>query len=270
MPGWDELFKEVREACLELGRADGNGLFYRGQVCDEWNLLPSLARVGHNRQITTLVKDMHGNNLSIQQWIENSLYYQLHARGGHLLPRNPRPWEILFLMRHHGFPTRLLDWTRSFGIALFFAISRTAIQNVELAGKAAAVWIMNPGRLNIATRQDTSEVVCYLDTDYPIGYEQYFAHHLGDHYGTFPHEVVASWADSSNERLRAQRGAFTLHRDLSVPLESSYPACLRKIVIPPVLYWPAVEFLNYAGIDHTSLFPDIDALAAFLVQTVVG
>jgi hypothetical protein len=37
-----------------------------------------------------------------QERIENSPYYQLLARGGHLLPRNPRPWKILFLMMYHG------------------------------------------------------------------------------------------------------------------------------------------------------------------------
>lgn len=270
MTTWDELLKSVRDASVELGYANGGGLFYRGQSNEEWGLNPSLARVGHDRKAPDKAVDRGGNELSMQQRIENSLYYQLHARGGHLLPRSPRPWEILFLMRHHGFPTRLLDWTRSFGIALFFALARTVAQDREPSAKGAALWILNPGRLNMATRQDASEVVCYLDTDYPIGYEQYFAHHLGEYYGTFPHEVIASWADSSNDRIRAQRGAFTLHRNLAVPLEIAFPECVRKVVIPRELFPASLEFLNLAGIDNTSLFTDIDSLAAFLVQTLAG
>jgi hypothetical protein len=266
---WQDVLDSVQRAFLEFGRPDGSELFFRGQLSQAWSLTPSLARLSEDVLLSDSVVDRRGERLSMRQRLENSFYYQLHARGGHLLPRNPRPWEILFLMRHHGFPTRLLDWSRSFGIALFFALARTPAQDAELGSESPAVWILDPGKLNIQTRGDTSEVVCYLDTDYPIGYEQYFAHHLGEHYGTFPHPVVAAWADSSNERLRAQKGAFTLHRDLDMSIEGAFPSCVRKIVIPRELFPAAVGFLNLAGIDHTSLFPDMDALAAFLVNSMV-
>src|SRR5437016_5225539 len=104
MPIWSDVVGEVRRAALELGH-QRTRLFYRGQIDADWGLAPSLSRIAGNVTPFDGPLDATGKPLSLAQRIENSLFYQLLARGGHLLPRNPRPWELLFLMRHHGFPT---------------------------------------------------------------------------------------------------------------------------------------------------------------------
>ena len=47
----------------------------------------------------------------------------------------------LSLMRHHGAPTRLLDWSYSFFVALFFALERAT------PGKPISIWAMDLGRI---------------------------------------------------------------------------------------------------------------------------
>jgi hypothetical protein len=269
MSGWDQVLQQVRAATSELGAHRKVRIFFRGQRNAEWGLQPSLARYERETESPDPVKSKSGKILRYSQRIENSFYYQLLARGGHLLPRHPSPWEILFLMRHHGIPTRLLDWTTSFATALYFALGETR-PHVNEAETDAAIWILSPGQLNRATRGLTGDSICYLNTDYPIGYEEYFANHLGDHYGTFPHNIIATWSDSSNERLRLQRGAFTLHADLTTRLDRDLPACVRKLIIPPAVQPAAHEFLALAGVDTTSLFSDLDTLSTFIVQSIVG
>ncbi len=47
----------------------------------------------------------------------------------------------LFLMQHHGMPTRLLDWTKSILVALYFVVSKYTSDDGEL-------WAMYPDALN--------------------------------------------------------------------------------------------------------------------------
>jgi hypothetical protein len=61
-------------------------------------------------------------------------------------------WDILFAMQHYGTPTRLLDWTEVFGVALYFAIiGIDETKRTDEKGRKIpppCVWLLNPYRLN--------------------------------------------------------------------------------------------------------------------------
>lgn len=49
----------------------------------------------------------------------------------------------LTLMQHYGLPTRLLDWSRSPLVALYFAVS-----DESQCDKDGCIWMLTPGKLN--------------------------------------------------------------------------------------------------------------------------
>jgi hypothetical protein len=123
----------------------------------------------------------------------------------------------------------------------------------------AAIWMLNPYSLN--EKSVNEDVVKYLNSEYPKGYERYFIPEIEEQ---FPGDVVAIGSDSRADRVRSQRRVFTLHRELTEPLEKLYPDSLRKVLLPIDAVTEATVFLRLAGINNFSLFPDLDGLANYL------
>ncbi len=116
---------------------------YRGQENLQWGLLSTL-----DRQI-----QLCGVPTEKASQLERGLIRKFRRHCHQYLsdtPQDDNYLEWLALMRHHGAPTRLLDWTYSFYVALFFAI-----ESVRFPDKGescderacAAVWALNLDKL---------------------------------------------------------------------------------------------------------------------------
>jgi hypothetical protein len=105
----------------------GEPVWFRGQSEFNWKLTPSVARVtGGIDAEFALVKRFKQNALSF------------------LTNRPLSEWDWLFLMQHYGVPTRLLDWTESPLVALYFAVSE-----IDHLGEDGALWCLLPKELNV-------------------------------------------------------------------------------------------------------------------------
>lgn len=138
--GWashlgEEIEPSSWDECVSLLLSSGgDGALYRGQRCFEWDLRSSLERalLGYAERRD---ERKHGLMLSMatdhatEQWtrdVEQGLLqrFRQHAmRFG--IEHLPEAWDILGwweMMQHHGAPTRLMDWSSSPFVAVWFAL----------------------------------------------------------------------------------------------------------------------------------------------------
>jgi hypothetical protein len=229
---WNEILNTVADSV-----GDGGACFFRGQEWEGWGLVPALGRLRRESEEELRAR-------------ETRLFADFRIHAGNLLTDEDDAWRIAFLMQHHGLPTRLLDWSASFAIALHFALRRV--------GEAdAVVWMLDAAKLNRAVGCGAELL---LHSELEGNYHDYFIARAKE----FPFPVVGLAPSRSSPRLQQQRGFFTLHRDLGRPLDETHPQVLRKVVIPAALFDDARAFLRLSGVNEFALFPDLDGLARHL------
>lgn len=104
-------------------------VWFRGQAVARWNLRPSIMRPPHSfDDELVLLKRFKQNAVPLVDAV----------------PAGEADW--LFLMQHHKVPTRLLDWTESPLVALYFAVGPSSEGRHD--SKDAALWCLFPHSLN--------------------------------------------------------------------------------------------------------------------------
>jgi hypothetical protein len=131
----DQFLRYVAEEMRRKpGPKEGDVLLWRGQGDIAWSLEPSLQREWKD--------DPEGLRNT-----EEAMFAEFKRAALYLLPSaSLNDWDRLSLARHHGLPTRLLDWTVNHMVALWFALSQPGAAD-------AAVWAFRPRKPNIAERE---------------------------------------------------------------------------------------------------------------------
>jgi hypothetical protein len=230
------------------------GPWFRGHGDARWELMPKLYRDKPPKR---------GRRL-----IEDELRQEFMMRAPSLSNERPQnSWEWYFLMQHSGAPTRLLDWTESALIALYFAM-RDKKNDAD-----AAVWVLEPWLLNRAVLK-AAEVI-------PPGLEEGLFKADADRYKPWLPDRYEMSTDLKEElpvavypthfarRISSQRSCFTVHGSRPdgfdrLPEEAN--AGLARIVIPYAAVHQIEDNLSVAGIDELTIFPDLDGLGRLLTM----
>jgi len=245
---WETFLKTVDQERVALAFEDDEECFFRGHEDVGWDLLPTLLRHCRQQKIAAAeeIRD-----------IESSLFFEFRARARELHRESLTEWDILFSMRHHGLATRLLDWTETLGVAVFFALRNVTERSTP------CVWLLNAYALN----EKSWEVRDLVAPEYLPQGDYDFSDYLVDNSknaGFDWDEPVALYPMQRDARLHAQRGFFTIHGEDTKPLDQIAPDILRQIPLPREAWEDARAFLQDAGIDEFLMYPDLDGLARHL------
>ncbi len=231
-------------------RGENPGICFRGCDSTSFDLNPSLLRAPYPTVRAELAK------------IENNLWLDVRLRARHLLGRPvANGWEALLIMQQHGFPTRLLDWSRTLAVAAHFAV-RDLDESDD-----GAVWVLAARGLMELRGCDAAWTAIGDPAVEPLGLRENDLN-LDDFCDQIPAPVRP---DGLVPRLIVQRSVYTLHtfqRDSLHELadrdrEQHHAACfLHKIVIPSRAkdgFRSALPIIT--GVTEETLFPDLDGLA---------
>jgi hypothetical protein len=196
----------------ELESMRDSGWIFRGVSSPEHYLVPSIGR-----------EKVYGHYKLAQ---EQRLFEEFKNRAISLIT-DPRfnDWDWLAYAQHIGVPTRLLDWSVSPLVALYFALE---------------------------SDNDEHRVV------YAVKYSRYV--HEVDHRNKSPFENKQEGrftAPLAFDRIRAQRGIFTIHPD---PTKIFNPKGLKSLLVPKHLVADFRRRLFKYGIDHWHIYPDAHGL----------
>lgn len=251
--GVDSLEKFLRtvskiRSSWSFEKDDVGGPWYRGQQRKHWKLVPNVVRLGCFDRNT-----------------EDEIREEFALRAPALTSYETLPannWNLYFLMQHYSAPTRLLDWTESPTIALYFAVRDNP------GYYDSAVWMLNPYELNKrvvgkgevlspgavnANKKDVAKASPWLSDrwskralpDWPLA--------------VFPTHIA--------RRISSQKSCFTIHgkrEEGFARFSKGSNACLRRIAIPGYAVREIRLDLQNYGIDDTTIFPDLEGLGRAL------
>ena len=224
----------------------GHQIWYRGQASSEWALTPYFLRLDGRQSESTLLKR----------------FKQSAAMLIDTAPKQSFDW--LFLMQHYGVPTRLLDWSESPLVALYFAVENIT----EHGDKDGALWLLYPSEFNKNARIHNRNEEGYIPSFDDEELASYSIESLKSN-PSLQLYPVATIATRNNARIQAQHGVFTIHHQDQTPIEDiGDKSHVLKLTIPGASKVQLKKQLELLGYSKFQLFPELSSIGDIIKESI--
>ena len=228
---------------MKLKRSKTAPIWYRGCTNKDYSLIPSIGRPPYN---------LGQEQALINAFKQNAVQF--------LNPRPDSEWEWIFLARHHVVPTRLLDWTDSPLIGLYFATH--SLDDVDKNDQNdGALWFLLPTALNKQSGITLIEPELPMFEDNDNYLKNYLPTTLAAE--TSSHlKPAAGIAARNSTRMQAQHSVFTVtHREPMSIDNVSNNRHVGRFIIPSDSKTAIRKQMAALQITRLSVFPELDNAA---------
>lgn len=237
----DDLFKVLNDIREQKGKE--HPVWYRGQQNSNWELIPSIHRNVLINKERYLVNDFY---IKVKQIQDNT-------------PDKENFAAWMSLMQHYGLPTRILDWSESPVISLFFATE----DNAGTQAFDACLWVLMPRMINVM--ENFGEYVYPMDS-YSSQRLIIQAFKDVEIEEMFQDKILACHSVEKDLRMYTQRSGFTIHNTQRKLVDICTNDMLYKIVIPSYkkkYFYNCVEAL---GITPSFIYPTMEQISKDVVK----
>lgn len=237
----------------KISRKNYRKWIYRGQSDASWELESSLHRAFQEAQ--SIHELGRGKPKELNRYEHEKVMIDRFKCNAHLylnhLPKEDDNLSWLSLMQHYGAPTRLLDFTFSPYVALFFAL--------EFGNGDAVVYCIN----HQAIKNDDDE---YFGKDRLEAYKSIlkFKENTTISHTSYDPFLFAFEPTFSNQRLLSQQGILVATNVLSKTHEKilNYYEIqdenILKLIIPSKLRYSGLRKLNQMNISSANIYPGLE------------
>lgn len=179
--------------------------------------------------------------------------------------RNETFWDWLALAKHHGLPTRVLDWTHSPYVALHFATASPGYYDRD-----GVVWSIDYVR---AAEHLPPSLRSILEVEGANSFTTSMVERAAatldelDRLAEGGDFVLFLEPPSLDERIVNQYALFSLMSSPDAHLHEwlrDRPGLVRRLVVPAALKWEIRDKLDQANVTERVLFPGLDGIARWL------
>lgn len=203
---------------------------FRGVSNSDFKLIPKIGRDAYTKNFDSSSSEFL---IKLQDLEDVTIAEFIKRAVPYLDMRAYSSWDQWTIAQHFGLPTRFLDWTENPLIAAYFSIEGNVNHN-------SAIYIINRNQIN----QN-------IDSDDPLSLED---------------DIVLYTPSYINERIIAQKGLFTVHKNPTLPINENQDINLEitKLIIKSKNKREILETLNWYGINRSFIYPGLEGLANYL------
>ncbi len=223
-------------------------ILFRGHAKKEWKLETTLERFVEKKKCIKKSfswKDyhriLHSVNPIVSSYTENK--YEIKEFSEHTSWAVPPSYDFMIYLRHHGFPSPLLDWSMSPYVAAFFAFS-DADEEEDVAIFFYREYL-GVGKGGWAERIKINSLGPYVKT------------HVRHHKQQCQYTICIQQKDADDRKSHL----YVCHEDAEFQEDQDF---MRKFVLPGKQRKEVLEKLNIMNINAYSLFGNEESLMSML------